>query len=65
MFTSDNGPHREGGHDPVVVPEPVRRPHQLQLGRRLAVGEVQIFSASDDTRPVVHVTASYALPDKL
>ena len=36
----------------------------IKLGRRLAVGEVQIFSASDDTRPVVHVTASYALPDK-
>ncbi len=37
----------------------------IKLGRRLAVGEVQIFSASDDTRPVVHVTASYALPDNL
>ena len=37
----------------------------IKLGRRLAVGEVQIFSASDDTRPVVHVTASYALPDKV
>lgn len=36
----------------------------IKLGRRIAVGEVQIFSASDDTHPVVHVTASYALPDK-
>lgn len=36
----------------------------IKLGRRLAVGEVKIFSASDNTRPVAHVTASYALPDK-
>ncbi|WP_404414702.1 PaaI family thioesterase [Vreelandella aquamarina] len=36
----------------------------IKLGRRLAVGEVQIFSVSDDTRPVAHITASYALPDK-
>ncbi|WP_434983671.1 PaaI family thioesterase [Vreelandella zhaodongensis] len=35
----------------------------IKLGRRLAVGEVQIFSASDDTKPVAHITASYALPD--
>ncbi|MGO2262948.1 MULTISPECIES: PaaI family thioesterase [Halomonas] len=34
----------------------------IKLGRRLAVGEVQIFSAADERRPVVHVTASYALP---
>jgi uncharacterized protein (TIGR00369 family) len=34
----------------------------IKLGRRLAVGEVQIFSASDDLRPVAHITASYALP---
>ncbi|MGO2393406.1 MULTISPECIES: PaaI family thioesterase [unclassified Halomonas] len=34
----------------------------IKLGRRLGVGEVQIYSASDDIRPVVHVTASYALP---
>ena len=34
----------------------------IKLGRRLAVGEVQIFSAADETRPVLHVTASYALP---
>jgi uncharacterized protein (TIGR00369 family) len=36
----------------------------IKLGRRLAVGEVQIFSASDEARPVMHVTASYALPEK-
>ncbi|WP_083007659.1 PaaI family thioesterase [Halomonas sp. GT] len=35
----------------------------IKLGRRLAVGEVQIFSVSDDTKPVAHITASYALPD--
>ncbi|MEQ6917942.1 PaaI family thioesterase [Halomonas aquatica] len=34
----------------------------LKLGRRLAVGEVQLFSAGDD-RPVALVTATYALPD--
>lgn len=34
----------------------------IKLGRRLGVGEVQIYSASDDIRPVAHVTASYALP---
>ncbi|MDX1466667.1 PaaI family thioesterase [Halomonas sp. 1390] len=34
----------------------------LKLGRRLAVGEVQLFSA-DDERPVALVTATYALPD--
>ncbi|RUR35584.1 PaaI family thioesterase [Vreelandella populi] len=34
----------------------------IKLGRRLGVGEVQVFSAADETRPVVHVTASYALP---
>lgn len=34
----------------------------IKLGRRLAVGEVQIFSTCDETKPVVHVTASYALP---
>ncbi|GEN29572.1 hypothetical protein HVA01_32180 [Halovibrio variabilis] len=36
----------------------------IKLGRRMAVGEVQLFSASDATRPVVHVTSSYALPEK-
>ena len=37
----------------------------IKLGRRLGVGEVQVFSAIDETQPVVHVTASYALPVKL
>ncbi|WP_447554555.1 PaaI family thioesterase [Vreelandella sp. EE22] len=36
----------------------------IKLGRRMGVGEVQVFSTSDDTRPVAHVTASYALPLK-
>ena len=35
----------------------------IKLGRRLAVGEVQIFSAADERRPVVHVTARSAWPD--
>ncbi|QTF92657.1 PaaI family thioesterase [Halomonas sp. BM-2019] len=35
----------------------------LKLGRRLAVGEVQLFSAGDE-EPVALVTATYALPDR-
>ncbi|MBS9404635.1 PaaI family thioesterase [Halomonas sp. TRM85114] len=35
----------------------------VKLGRRLAVGEVQLFSAGDDA-PVALVTATYALPDQ-
>ncbi|MBW6393066.1 MAG: PaaI family thioesterase [Halomonas sp.] len=34
----------------------------LKLGRRLAVGEVQLFSAGDE-RPVALVTATYVIPD--
>ncbi|MDN3522970.1 PaaI family thioesterase [Halomonas ramblicola] len=34
----------------------------LKLGRRLAVGEVQLFSAGDED-PVALVTATYVLPD--
>ncbi|SFU93285.1 PaaI family thioesterase [Halomonas korlensis] len=34
----------------------------LKLGRRLAVGEVQLFSAGDEA-PVALVTATYVLPD--
>lgn len=34
----------------------------IKLGRRMGVGEVQVYSASDDARPVAHVVASYALP---
>ncbi|WP_280547123.1 MULTISPECIES: PaaI family thioesterase [unclassified Halomonas] len=34
----------------------------LKLGRRLVVGEVQLFSAGDE-RPMALVTATYALPD--
>ncbi|MDW7747035.1 PaaI family thioesterase [Halomonas sp.] len=34
----------------------------LKLGRRLAVGEVQLFSDGDE-RPMALVTATYALPD--
>ncbi|MDI5932563.1 PaaI family thioesterase [Halomonas sp. M4R5S39] len=34
----------------------------VKLGNRLAVGEVQLFSAGDE-RPVALVTATYVLPD--
>ncbi|MCE9661847.1 PaaI family thioesterase [Halomonas sp. M5N1S17] len=34
----------------------------MKLGRRLAVGEVQLFSAGDEA-PVALVTATYVLPD--
>ncbi len=34
----------------------------LKLGRRLAVGEVQLFSAGD-TEMVAHVVSSYSIPD--
>ncbi|XKE45646.1 PaaI family thioesterase [Halomonas organivorans] len=34
----------------------------LKLGRRLAVGEVQLFSAGEEV-PVALVTATYVLPD--
>jgi uncharacterized protein (TIGR00369 family) len=34
----------------------------VKLGRRLAVGEVQLFSAGDEA-PVALVTATYVLPD--
>ncbi|GKW50521.1 PaaI family thioesterase [Halomonas sp. NCCP-2165] len=34
----------------------------VKLGRRLAVGEVQLFSAGEEG-PVALVTATYALPD--
>lgn len=34
----------------------------IKLGRVLGVGEIQLFSTSDSTRPVAHVTASYVLP---
>ncbi len=33
----------------------------LKLGRRLAVGEVSLFSEGDDD-PVAHVTATYSIP---
>ena len=35
----------------------------LKLGKRLAVGEVELFSAGDD-QPVALVTATYVLPDQ-
>jgi uncharacterized protein (TIGR00369 family) len=33
----------------------------LKLGRRLAVGDVTLYSAGDD-RPVAHATTTYAIP---
>jgi uncharacterized protein (TIGR00369 family) len=33
----------------------------MKVGKRLAVGEVNIYSESDD-EPVAHVTATYSLP---
>ncbi len=35
----------------------------LKLGRRLAVGEVNIFSDGED-EPVCHVTATYSIPPR-
>ncbi|WP_136068187.1 PaaI family thioesterase [Modicisalibacter radicis] len=35
----------------------------VKLGQRLAVGEVELFSAGDD-QPVALVTATYVLPDQ-
>ena len=34
----------------------------LKLGKRLAVGEVMLFSASSPD-PIAHVTATYSIPD--
>ncbi|HSF94919.1 MAG TPA: PaaI family thioesterase [Thermohalobaculum sp.] len=34
----------------------------LKLGRRLAVGDVTLFSLGDD-RPVAHASVTYAIPD--
>ena len=45
------------GHDIVAAAR------LLKLGKRLAVGEVTLFSdASGD--PIAHVTATYSIPDK-
>ena len=35
----------------------------LKLGKRLAVGEVSVFSQGDD-EPVTHVTATYSIPPR-
>lgn len=35
----------------------------LKLGKRLAVGEISIFSEGDD-EPVAHVTATYSIPPR-
>ena len=50
----------------------LNRPHQvdliaegrlLKLGRRLAIGEVRIFSLGN-IEPVAHITATYSIPSK-
>ena len=35
----------------------------LKLGRRLAIGEVSIFSTGE-AQPVAHITATYSIPQK-
>ena len=35
----------------------------LKVGKRLAVGEVSIYSAGQD-EPVAHVTSTYSIPDR-
>ncbi|WP_417596369.1 PaaI family thioesterase [Oceanospirillum sp.] len=35
----------------------------LKLGKRLAVGEISIYSEGDD-EPVAHVTATYSIPPR-
>jgi uncharacterized protein (TIGR00369 family) len=34
----------------------------LKVGRRLAVGEVSMFTVGEEDAPVAHVTATYAIP---
>lgn len=34
----------------------------LKLGKRLAVGEVSIYSAGEEDAPVAHVTSTYSIP---
>ena len=36
----------------------------LKLGKRLAVGEVSLFS-DGDAEPVAHVTATYSIPPEV
>ena len=36
----------------------------LKLGRKLAVMEATLYSSAEPDKPVVHITGSYALPDK-
>ncbi|WP_051205919.1 PaaI family thioesterase [Oceanospirillum maris] len=37
--------------------------HLLKLGKRLAVGEISLYSEGDD-EPVAHVTATYSIPPR-
>lgn len=48
-------------------PEPARaiiaEARLLKLGKRLAVGEISLYSEDDD-EPVAHVTATYSIPPR-
>jgi acyl-coenzyme A thioesterase PaaI-like protein len=35
----------------------------LKLGKRLAVGEIKLFS-DGETEPCAHATSTYSIPDK-
>ena len=52
----------------LLKPQPgdvVARARMLKLGKRLAVGEVTLYSAaSDHADPVAHVTATYSIPPR-
>jgi uncharacterized protein (TIGR00369 family) len=50
---------RKGAAEQDVVAEA----RLLKLGKRLAVGEVTLFSG-DSPDPIAHVTATYSIPDK-
>ncbi|MEM7207150.1 MAG: PaaI family thioesterase [Pseudomonadota bacterium] len=49
-------------------PEPgdvIAKASMLKLGKRLAVAQAYLFSASDDTgEPVAHVTSTYSIPPR-
>lgn len=52
----------------LLKPQPgdvIARAKMLKLGKRLAVGEVNLYSASaDHGEPVAHVTATYSIPPR-
>jgi uncharacterized protein (TIGR00369 family) len=46
---------------PVAGPDLIADARILKLGKRLAVGEVSLFT-DGDSEPVAHVTATYSIP---